>query len=290
MASHLAPSERVRWVALGLVPRIGGRTFARLLAHFGTVQAVLEADDAALQAVRGVGPRLAASIRAVDVPRVQAQLAAWQRAGIAVLTPHDATYPSQLRGKDAPPLLFLRGKHHVPARGGVALVGTRRPQAAALRYAHELARALVAKGRWVVSGLARGVDGAAHRGALAGHGHTLAVLGGGVNVPYPPQNRALFAALARQGTLLSEHPPHKAPSAAFLVARNRLISQLSQALVVVETDVEGGAWHAVRFARAQGVPIFAVRSHAAGNRRLLEEGARPLPWEVEAACALLLGE
>ena len=282
------PSELAPWVALGLIPHLGGRTLARLLAHFGTVEAILAADAPALQTVRGVGPKLAAAIGAVDVARVQAALRGWQQAGIAVLTPAHTAYPALLRGDDAPPVLFLRGAHALPQPPRVALVGTRQPQTAARRFAHALGRALAQAGRCVVSGLALGIDAAAHRGALAGGGRTLAVLGGGINVPYPPQNRALFSILAREGTLLSEYRPQAAPSAATLVARNRLISALSDALVVVETSTEGGSWHAVRFARAQGVPVFAVRSRAAGNRRLLAEGAHPLPPDPAAACARLL--
>ncbi len=288
MPASFPQMETTRWVALGLVPRLGGRTFSRLLAHFGSAEAILAADVATLQTVRGVGPKLAEAIGAVDVARVQIELRAWQQAGITVLTRAEAAYPSALRGEDAPPVLFLRGAHTLPAARGVALVGTRRPQAAARRYAHDLAYALAAAGHWVVSGLALGIDAAAHQGALDADGDTLAVLGGGVNVPYPPQNRALFNVLAREGALLSEHHPQTMPSAAFLVARNRLIAALSWALVVVETGTEGGSWHTVRFARARGVPVFAVRSRAAGNRRLLAEGARPLPPDASAACARLL--
>ena len=290
MSTFPPQTELARWVALGLVPRLGGRTLTRLLAHFGTTEAILAADADALQTVRGVGPKLAEDILALDVVRVQAALSQWQRAGVTVLARPDPDYPALLRGDNAPPVVFLRGARPLPSTRGVALVGTRHPQTAARRYAHDLARALVTTGPWVVSGLALGIDAAAHRGALDSGGHTVAVLGSGVNVPYPPQNRALFAEIARAGTLLSEYHPQAAPSAPALVARNRLISALSWALVVVETDVTGGSWHAVRFARSQGVPVFAVRSRAAGNRRLLSEGARPLPPDAEAACAHLLGD
>ena len=288
MATSPLQTELARQVALGLVPRLGGRTFTRLLARFGTTEAILAADVAALQAVRGVGPKLAEEIAALDVERVQAALLRWQRAGIRVLARSAPDYPALLCGDDAPPVVFLRGARSLPDVGGVAVIGTRYPQAAARRYAHDLARALVVAGEWVVSGLAMGVDAAAHWGALDGGGYTVGVLGGGVTVPYPPQNRELFAEIARKGALLSEYHPQAAPSASTLVARNRLISALSRALVVVETGTTGGSWHAVRFARDQGVPIFVVRSRAAGNRRLLDEGARPLPPDAEEACARLL--
>ena len=288
MPATLPQIELARWVALSLSPQLGGRIFTRLLAHFGTVEAILAADAAELQTVRGVGPKLAAAILAIDLSRTQAQLTTWQQDGIAVLARVHPDYPLRLRGDDGPPVLFLRGTHALPATRGVALVGTRRPHAAAKRYAQTLARALAQAGHWVISGLALGIDTAAHQGALDGDGETLAVLGSGVNVPYPPQNRALFNTLAERGALLSEYHPQAAPSAATLVARNRLISALSTALVVVETGIKGGSWHTVRFARAQGVPVFAVQSHAAGNQRLLAEGASPLPPEPLAACARLL--
>ncbi len=281
--------ELARWVALSTIPQLGGQTFTRLLAHFGTPEAILAAQRAELLAVRGIGPKLADAISTVNLPDVQRQIHAWQKQGIAVLRRVDAAYPAMLRGHDdAPPVLFLRGARTLPVAHGVALVGTRRPQRTSTRYAHALARALAVAGRWVVSGLALGIDTAAHRGALAGGGPTLAVLGCGVNVPYPQQNRALFTTLGQRGVLLSEYPPSAAPRAATLVARNRLIAALSCALVVVETNVEGGSWHTVRFARAQGVPIFVPPNHAAGNQRLLAQGAHSLPPDPETACAHLL--
>lgn len=270
--------DLAEWVALSLIPGLGRRTIRRLLNHFGSLGAVLAAAETDLQAVRGIGPRLAAAIAAADAARTQADLAAWQAAGIAVLLHTDPAYPAALRSlDDAPPVLFARGAGWESA-GAVAIVGTRRPRPESRQIAAEMAGTLAAQGWTIVSGLAVGIDTAAHQGALDSGGITLAVLGCGVRVVYPPENRALAARIVEQGgALLSEVHPDAAPGSPALVARNRLISGLSRAVIVVETGETGGSLHAARFAQAQGRLVYAVDNDAPGNRRLIADGARPLP-------------
>ena len=267
--------DRVRWVALSLVPGLGRRGIERLIAQFGTLDAVLKADGAALQAVTGIGPRLAAAIRAIDLERTSAALAAWASGGITIWLHGDAAYPAALRDlPDAPAVLFGHGTVTPDDWRAVAIVGTRRPSREAGRLATRLAGICATHGWTVISGLAEGIDTAAHQGALSAGGRTLAVLGCGVNTLYPPQNRTLAGRIVTAGALISESAPYAAPSAPQLVARNRLISGLSRAVIVVETSENGGSMHAARFANAQGRTLYAVRNGSAGTERLLAQGAR----------------
>ncbi len=276
-----ADSTRVAWIALSLIPSVGGRTLARLLDRFGSAGAALQAGDAALQAVPGIGPKLSAAVRAIDLDAVQAAIAAWQAEGIVIALPGETAYPAPLAAlDDAPPALFMRGSladgdPSAWARS-VAIIGTRRPRPESRQIAGALAETLAAAGWTVISGLAAGIDAAAHAGACRA-GRTAAVLGGGVRAIYPPENSDLAARIVAHGALLSETHPDAVPTSAALVARNRLISGLSCAVIVIETGLTGGSLHTVRFARAQKRPVYALASDAPGNRQLIAEGARPLP-------------
>lgn len=271
-------TTRVLWVALSLIPRMGGRTLARLVDHFGSPEGILAARQDDLRAVRGIGPQMAAAIRAVNPEHTQAQMSAWEASGIALLVHGEAGYPAALAPlADAPPILFRRGESRAQDAAAVAIVGTRTPNTDSSRLAEMLAHTLAGRGWAVVSGLAAGIDAAAHRGALAAGGLTLAVLGCGVQVIYPPENRPLAGQILQRGALFSEVQPDAPPNSPALVARNRLITGLSRAVIVVETGETGGSLHAIRFAREQGRAVYAVQNEAAGNRRLIAEGeALPL--------------
>jgi DNA processing protein len=282
-----------QWVALSLIPHLGSQTISRLLDRFGSLEAVLGADAAALQTVYGIGPRLATAIGAADVGAIEAALASWLADGIAVAQRDQPGYPVALQAlPDAPPVLFWRGALAAADQRAIAIVGTRRPTVQARQAAEALAAQAVAHGWTVVSGLAVGVDALAHRAALARGGRTLAVLGSGVRAVYPPTHRALAAEVMARGALLSETHPDASPSAPALVARNRIISGLSRAVIVVEAGADSGSLHAARFARAQGRPVLAVRSAAPGNARLLAEGASTIGSGAEdwASVEVLLNE
>lgn len=267
------------WVALSLLPHLGGRTFRALLDHFdGDISAILAASVESLRQVRGVGPKIAHSILNVDVAATARNLDRWLHAGVMILTLDDAMYPSALRAlPDAPPTLFALGVVDALSRRAVAVVGTRTPSPQARTCAQNIGAGLAQADYAVVSGLALGIDSAAHLGALAvPQGGTLAVLGGGILNVYPPGNRALAEAVIARGALLCEVSPDAPVSAPGLVARNRLITGLAAAVIVVETGVEGGAMHAARFARDQGRPLYALDLPTAGNRALLADGAQPI--------------
>lgn len=267
-------------IALGLIRYVGGKTLKALLAHFaGDAYAVLAAEPEELRRIPGIGPKITAAIKAVDLPAVEAALNRWQQLGVRVLTLNDPAYPRLLRPlEDAPSLLFVYGswETHVPFKG-VALVGRRRPQTDSVLFTQQLAGKLVEAGYIVVSGLAYGVDRAAHQGALASaHGQTLAVLGCGVLNIYPPDHVELSRAIAGRGALIAEVAPDASVNTSALVARNRMITGLSEAVVVIETEHDGGAMHAARFARTQGRKLFVLENNASGNQILIREGATPL--------------
>ncbi|MBL8153297.1 MAG: DNA-processing protein DprA [Anaerolineae bacterium] len=274
------------WIALSLIDRVGRRTLDALSAAFhNDLHAVLAADPHDLQKVPGVGPKIARSIRAVNLDQVEAGIARWQQHGVRILTLRDADYPRRLRPlADAPPTLFATGqldKGRYNNRPCAAIIGTRQPTAAARHAAQELALRLAERGYTIVSGLAYGIDHTAHQSALAlPSGTTLAVLGCGVLNIYPAQHQELARAIMGRGLVLSECHPDAPPGPSALVARNRIITGLSDAVIVVETSTEGGAMHAARFASQQGRTLYALDYPASGNRALIEAGAIPLPADL----------
>lgn len=269
------------WVALSLIDRVGRRTLDALSSAFhNDLRAILTAEARDLQRVPGVGPKIARSIRAVNLAQVEANIARWEQHGVRILTLRDDDYPRRLRPlADAPPTLFAIGQldKNRYNRPCAAIIGTRQPTAAAQQAAQELALRLAERGYAIVSGLAFGIDRTAHQSALAvPSGATLAVLGCGVLNIYPAQHQELARAVIGRGLVLSECHPDAPPGPSALVARNRIITGLSDAVIVVETSTEGGAMHAARFASQQGRTLYALDYPASGNRALIAAGAIPL--------------
>lgn len=273
----------IAWVALSLLPHVGIKTLRALIASFGSPQAVLDAPSQELQRIRGVGAKIAASIHAVDLAALERELAAWQRAGVRIALPDDAAYPEILRQlDDHPAILFGRGSYTLADfQQAVAIVGTRRPSAQGRAAALRLASSLAQQGWIIVSGMALGIDTAAHQGALAvPDAITLAVTGSGVLNLYPPQNRVLAQAIMQRGLILSEKHPHATASAPNLVSRNRMISGLCRHVIVVETERDGGAMHAAECALNNERRLYTVDLPASGNRLLLARGAQAIPADV----------
>lgn len=264
------------WVALSLTERVGGKTLRALMAHFNhDPRAILAADETALRQVPGIGAKMAERIRSINVSEVEQAIPRWQGAGVRIILRDDRDYPPQLRAlDDYPPTLFVRGLWQPMGNKRVAVVGTRDPSPEAREIASRLGIELAERGCTIVSGLALGIDAAAHNGALTvPNAYLLAVLGCGVLNIYPPDHRGLAQAVMRQGALLGEVHPQASPSASNLVARNRIITGLSDVVIIVETEIDGGAMHAARFALAQGRPLYTFDSPASGNRALLANGA-----------------
>jgi len=270
------------WIGFNLVSGIGSKRLRALLHAFGDVKAAWNASEEELMAI-GLDQR---SIRNLLDARARldldAELAKAEAANVRVLVWDDPDYPSNLKRIDsAPPLLYLRGELRPEDEWAVAVVGTRR----ATDYDKEVTRKLVTElaraGVTVVSGLARGVDAAAHRAALDEGGRTIAVLGNGLDRVYPPEHLDLARAIVEQGALISEQPLGMRPDARNFPARNRIISGLSLGVLVVACPWNSGAIITARQALEQGREVFAIPGgilsrNSEGPNRLLKEGATPV--------------
>ena len=270
--------DHLAWLALTGLPHVGGGRCRRLLECFGTVRAALEAPAASWEEAIGVAGRRA---RSVPVPWQWAasQWEALQRCNGQLLTMEDPRYPRLLAETAAhPPVLFVLGDF-ADVLPCVAVVGTRGASHSGRRMAHQLARDLVAAGFCVVSGMAFGIDASAHAGALEGGGQTLAVLGCGADVIYPPRHADLYRAIRRRGAVISEFPMGSSAAAGWFPRRNRVISGLSLGTIVVEAPARSGALITASYALEQNREVFAVpgdvlRGNSRGCHRLLKEGAK----------------
>jgi len=277
-----SPDEQlIAALRLALVSGVGPRTRRALLEKFGSAEAVLEAAPSDLRSVQGVGPklteRIVAARREVDA---EAEIALCREHGVAIVVDTDERYPALLRQiPDPPGVLFVRGELQPPDGMAIAIVGTRHPTQYGLRQAERLSGSLARAGLTVVSGLARGIDGAAHRGALAAGGRSIAVLASGVLNVYPPEHAELAAEIAARGALVSESPPRFEPLAGSFPQRNRIISGLSMGVIVVEAGEASGALITARHAMEQGREVFAVPGRiedrsSRGCHRLIRDGAK----------------
>ena len=272
--------EHFYWFALKSVPLVGNVSFLRLIAHFGTPERALRATAPELTQVKGLSRAAAASLIAHDYrPFAEAECAALERSGAAVVDILSASYPRLLMEiPDPPPYLYVLGELK-GSENAVAIVGSRRASQYGLCTATRLARDLALQGVTVVSGMARGIDTAAHWGALKGGGRSIAVLGCGIDVIYPPENAALHDSLSKGGALITEFPMGTAPLAENFPRRNRIISALSKGVVVVEAGEGSGSLITARYALEQGREVFAVPgnvtcSGSRGANGLIKEGAK----------------
>ncbi len=267
------------WLRLALVPGVGTAHFIRLLARFRTPSHVFEAPYSMVADL--VGPKLAERIRQYAATNEAAgQEAAMEEWGAQLITLENPRYPLRLAEiYDPPLLLFVRGSLPADQEPYVALVGTRRASPYGIRIADRLARELAARGITVASGMAMGIDAAAHRGALDAGGRTIAVLGCGVDVVYPPQNAQLMKDIAASGAVVSQFPMGMQPSKGHFPYRNRIISGMSLGTVVIEAPLTSGALITARQAAEQGREVFAVPGQAGtrnaeGPHALIREGAK----------------
>jgi DNA processing protein len=271
--TELTDAQRVEWLRLIRSDNVGPRTFRSLLHHFGSARAAL--DRLPDLARRGGAARPG---RICSEDDAAAELAASKRLGVALLAAGEAGYPPRLATlDDAPPLLGVRGARAALMRPVIAIVGSRNASGAGLKFAGQLARDLGDAGFLVASGLARGIDQAAHRASLASG--TMAVLAGGHDRIYPPEHEDLLAELLQSGgAAISEMPLGHAPRARDFPRRNRLISGVAIGVVVVEAAFRSGSLITARIAAEQGREVFAVPGspldpRAAGTNDLIKQGA-----------------
>ena len=260
-------AERIAWLRLARTPNVGPVAFEHLVQRCGSAAAALDAL-----------PDLAR--RPVDIPtraEAERELEAGDRLGARLICGADDAFPPLLAALDpAPPLIWVLGRSDILTRPAVAIVGARVASAAGQRFARGLGAELGQAGQLIVSGLARGIDGAAHEGSLSTG--TVAVLGGGVGDIYPPEHNGLYARIAEQGAIVSESPPDHRAQARDFPRRNRLISGLSRAVVVVEAELKSGSLITARLAAEQGREVLAVPGspldpRARGTNDLLRQGA-----------------
>ena len=274
--------ERAYWLGFNLIKGIGAVRLRALLDFFGDLQTAWNAPLEALTAA-GLSERLATSaLAARKEVDLEARWNELERKQITLLTWNDPGYPRRLKEIDQPPpVLYLRGDLLIEDDWAVAIVGTRRVTSYGRQVTEEVAAYLARSGIAVVSGMARGVDGVAHDTALRAGGRTLAVLGCGVDVTYPPEHLRLSERIIAQGALISDYAPGTQPESANFPPRNRIIAGLSLATVVIEAGETSGALITASFAADQGREVLALPGNiyapqSKGTNKLIQTGARPL--------------
>ncbi len=268
-------------IRLTMVPGVGPQTCRALIDHFGSARRVLWASSTSLRAVDGIGPVLAEKIvRARDESDPEAELALCREHGVTPVAHGAAGYPSTLTEiPDPPSLLYVRGTIEPRDALAVAVVGSRHGTPYGMRIADRLGASLARVGLTVVSGLARGIDAAAHRAALRAGGRTIAVLANGLSQTYPPEHADLAREVAGAGAVVSESAMGQAPLAGLFPQRNRIISGLSLGVVVVEATPRSGSLSTAKHAQEQNREVFAVPGPvdslaSVGCHRLIRDGAR----------------
>ncbi len=268
------------WLSLKSVPGVGNLIFKRLIDRFGSPESVLQAPGEDLARVPGLSSRVVEAIRAHRPPdSLEAELDLAAGAGCGIVTLSDPRYPPLLRQiPDPPPYLYVYGELDAPRRT-VAVVGSRNATDYGMSTTRRLCADLSARGVVVVSGMARGIDTAAHEGALSGGGRTIAVLGSGLGRVYPAENRGLCRRIGAQGAVLSEFPMTAGPDAHHFPLRNRVISGISLGTVVVEATRRSGSLITAALAAEQNREVFAVpgsvRSFkSTGTHSLIKQGAK----------------
>jgi DNA processing protein len=280
-------SQYLGWLALALTPGLGARMAGKLLRVFGSPEAIFNASLTALEGQR-LPAAVAQAIHAKQPLSLAAkELAQAEAAGCRLLTWDEPEYPARLREiYDPPPLLYVRGKIELLNRHMISVVGARRPSPYGNQMAERLARDLADRGLVISSGLARGIDASAHKGALSSAtGATIGVLGCGIDVVYPKENKKLFAEMEQRGAIISEFPMGTFPAPQNFPIRNRIIAGMGLGVVVVEGEQYSGSLITARLAMEFGREVFGVPGNATqpssfGPNQLIKQGAKLVTsWE-----------
>ncbi|MFH0812950.1 MAG: DNA-processing protein DprA [Pseudomonadota bacterium] len=271
------------WLALSRIPGVGNVIFKRLIDTFHTPENVFRTTPEELKQIEGIRSKTIEEITNFKKDDwVERELDQITKLGVKLLTLTDEQYPRMLKSiYDPPPLLYLTGQLQEKDNLALSVVGSRNASAYGRGITRRLTQALTNRGFTIVSGLARGIDTAAHKGALESGGRTIAVLGSGIDVMYPWENKKLAEDIANNGAILSEFPLGTQPEAINFPARNRVISGLSLGTVIVEASYKSGSLITARCALEQGREVFAVPGNidspwSKGTNRLIKEGAKPV--------------
>ena len=253
------PEDLKYWLALMSVEGVGDTLFGPLLERFGSPAAVFSASVHELAGVPKMSKKISQTILAFnDWDGILRQIDGLNKAGIRIVTFLDESYPRHLLNVyDRPVLLYVAGHLHSDDIS-IAIVGSRHASTYGKYTTDRISRELALRGATIVSGMARGIDSCAHRGALAANGRTIAVLGSGLDVIYPPENKKLFEAIVEQGAVISEYPPGTQPLPFHFPARNRIISGMSYGVLVVEAGEKSGSLITAKLAMEQGREVFAI--------------------------------
>jgi DNA processing protein len=269
------------WLALSLTPGVGSTLMRRLLNQFKSPEAVFHASMKELLRIEGLGEKVAQGIRRGPLEKiVEKELRLLKETGGRVITLMDEEYPKRLKDiYDPPALLYIRGELRIEDEFAIAIVGSRKTTPYGRWFTEKVSNELARHGVTIVSGMARGIDSLAHMGAVSGGGRTIAVLGCGVDVIYPSENRNLFAKIIDHGAVLSEFPMGSPPEGGHFPRRNRIISGLSLGVVVVQANEKSGSLITAGYALEQGREVFAVPGNVGtessrGVHRLIKEGAK----------------
>lgn len=268
-------------IALSSIPDIGPVTIRRLVSSFGSPEKVFSASEQELARIEGMGAKRAQGIKGFSGwAQIERMLERLNARGVRVLTQESDGYPETFKNlHDAPPVIYIRGSLVDEDKYALAVVGTRSPTIYGESQAEKIAGELARVGFTVVSGLARGVDTAAHKGALRAGGRSIGVMGSGIDVPYPAENRLLMDKLSTSGCVLSEFTPGTKPNRENFPRRNRLISALAMGVLVVEATMDSGSLITVNCALEQGKEVFSVPGpinsmNSGGTNELIKKGAR----------------
>ena len=268
------------WIALKSVLGIGNVTFSALVDRFQSLPAIFDAPVGELKEIKGITGKIAlAIVNFNDWGKVKAELELLDKKKVNIITYRDELYPQKLLTiYDRPPYIYVRGKLSADDIN-VAIVGSRAATTYGKYTTEKLSREMAFKGVTVVSGMARGIDSAAHRGAISAHGRTIAILGSGLDVIYPPENKKLFEEIVENGAAVSEFPLGTPPRSANFPARNRIISGMSYGVVIVEAGEKSGSLITARLALEQGREVFAVpgsidSAGSRGTNKLIKQGAK----------------
>jgi DNA protecting protein DprA len=274
--------DKVYWIWLAGVPGIGARRFRYLLEIYGSPLNIWQASDKEIVAGAGrLGSRVAENIIAYRQDRYLKEAAeVLELPGIRIITLMDEEYPWILKQiYDPPAVLYCKGRDMDFSKPAIAIVGSRSPTAYGRQIAEKLAFQLASAGITIISGLARGIDTMAHIGALRAKGNTIGVIGNGIDIVYPPENKKLFNRMELEGTIITEYPPGTKPLPGNFPARNRIISGLSNGVLVVEAGKRSGALITADFALEQGREVYAVPGNinnpqSMGTNNILKQGAK----------------